>query len=52
VSMSSGLLSVLLVCNRRICTRTSWENQQHVMFILKGPHVRQFSNGNQAVCPT
>jgi hypothetical protein len=24
----------------------------HVMFILIGPHVRYFSDGNQTVCPT
>jgi hypothetical protein len=26
--------------------------QQQVMFILRGPHVRHFSDGNQTVCPT
>jgi hypothetical protein len=50
--MSSALLSVLLVCNRRISTQTSREIQQHVMFILIGPHVSHFSDGNQTVCPT
>jgi hypothetical protein len=34
--MSSALLSVLLV-------------QQHVMYILIGPDVRHFSDGNQTV---
>jgi cytochrome c oxidase assembly protein Cox11 len=33
-------------------TQTSREIQQHVMFILIGPHVRHFSDGNQTVCPT
>jgi hypothetical protein len=49
--MTSALLSVLLVCNRRIL-RHRREIQQHVMFILIGPHVRHFSDGNQTVCPT
>jgi hypothetical protein len=46
-SMSSALLSVLLVCNRRIL-----RHQQRVMFILIDPHVRHFSDGNQTACPT
>jgi hypothetical protein len=33
--MSSSLLSVLLVCDRKIL--------RHVMFILIGPHVKHFS---------
>jgi hypothetical protein len=33
-------------------TQTSREIQQHVMFILIGPHVRHFSDGNQTVCST
>jgi hypothetical protein len=37
--MSSALLSVLLV-------------QQHVMYILIGPHIKHFSDGNQTVCAT
>jgi cellobiose-specific phosphotransferase system component IIB len=45
--MSSALLSVLLVCNRKIERRI-----EHVMFILIGPHVRHFSDENQTVCPT
>jgi hypothetical protein len=49
-SMSSALLSVLRVCNRRIFKHR--EIQRHVMFILIGPHVRYFSNGNQTGCPT
>jgi hypothetical protein len=48
VSMSSALLSVLLVCNRRILLR---EIHQHVMFIFIGLHVRH-SDGYQTVCPT
>jgi hypothetical protein len=43
VSMSSALLSLLV---------SSGEIQRHVMFIFLGPHVRHFSDGNQAVCPT
>jgi hypothetical protein len=45
--MSSALLSVLLVCNRK--RQTLREIQQHVMFILIGPHVRHFSGGNQTI---
>jgi hypothetical protein len=45
--MSSELLSVLLVCNRRIIRqRGKFSN------VLIGPHVRHFSDGNQTVCPT
>jgi hypothetical protein len=50
--MSGALLSVLLVCNRRIGTQTSREIQQHVMFILTGPLSRHLSDGNQTVRPT
>jgi hypothetical protein len=50
--MSSALLSVLLVCNRRILRhRRKFSNMLH-MFILTGPHIRDFSDGNQTVCPT
>jgi hypothetical protein len=47
--MSSALLSVLLVGIEKYSSR---EIHQHVTFILIGPHVRHFSNGNQTVCPT
>jgi hypothetical protein len=35
-----------------IGTQISREIRQHVMFILIGPHVRHFGNGNQTMCPT
>jgi hypothetical protein len=45
--MSSALLSVLLVCNRKILRhRRKFSN------ILIGPNVRHFSDGNQTVYPT
>jgi hypothetical protein len=46
--MSSALLSLLVVLQ----IEESRDIQQHVMFILIGPHVRHFSDGNQTVCPT
>jgi hypothetical protein len=49
--MSSALLLVLLVCNRRIL-RHRGKLQQHLMLILTDPHVRHFSDGSQTVCPT
>jgi hypothetical protein len=50
--MSSTVLSVLLVCNRRILKHRGKSSKMLSMFILTGPHVRHFSDGNQTVCPT
>jgi hypothetical protein len=45
-------LSVLLVCNRRILGHHGKFSNMLCYFILIGPHVRHFGDGNQTVCPT
>jgi hypothetical protein len=47
-SMSSALLSVLLVCNRRILRHRG----KFSKMLCSCPHVRHFVAENQTVCPT
>jgi hypothetical protein len=49
--MSSALLLILLVCNRKIGTQISREIQQHVVYFDRSA-VKDFSDGNQTVRPT
>jgi hypothetical protein len=49
--MSSALLLILLVCNRRIGTQISREIQQHVVYFDRSA-VKDLSDGNQTVRPT
>jgi hypothetical protein len=50
--MSSALLSVLLVCNRRILRHPGKFSNMLFIFVLIGPHDRHLSDGNQTACPT